>query len=220
MNPEKTLAWIGPFLVFIVWLACDRFLPIANPGKELLRDAVLIAALFVFSRRVIPTSAPRWPVSIAVGLGVFVLWIAPDALFPAWRSHWLFQNAIAGRIKTSIPPAELTTLMLVLRTARAAVLVPIIEELFWRGWLVRWLQDARFDRVPIGRFTPMAFWATTLLFAAEHGPFWEVGLIAGAIYNLWIRKSKSLGDAIIAHATTNLSLSVYVIVRGNWSYWM
>lgn len=220
MNPEKTLAWIGPFLVFIVWLACDRFLPIANPGKELLRDAVLITALFVFSRRVIPTSAPSWPMSIAVGLGVFVLWIAPDALFPAWRSHWLFQNAITGRIKTSIPPAELTTLMLVLRTARAAVLVPIIEELFWRGWLVRWLQDARFDRIPIGRFTPMAFWATTLLFAAEHGPFWEVGLIAGAIYNLWIRKSKSLGDAIIAHATTNLSLSVYVIVRGNWSYWM
>lgn len=220
MNPEKTLAWIGPFLVFIVWLACDRFLPIANPTKELLRDAALIAALFVFSRRVIPTSAPSWPMSIAVGLGVFVLWIAPDALFPAWRSHWLFQNAITGRIKTSIPPAELTTLMLVLRTARAAVLVPIIEELFWRGWLVRWLQDARFDRIPIGRFTPMAFWATTLLFAAEHGPFWEVGLIAGAIYNLWIRKSKSLGDAIIAHATTNLSLSVYVIVRGNWSYWM
>ena len=58
--------------------------------------------------------------------------------------------------------------MLALRSARAALLVPVIEELFWRGWLPRVVQDADFRRVPLGRYTPLAFWATALLFASEH----------------------------------------------------
>jgi hypothetical protein len=146
--------------------------------------------------------------------------VAPEALFPAWRSHWLFRNPITGELKTSIPPAELTPIMLVLRTARAALLVPVIEELFWRGWLPRWLQDTRFDRVPLGRYTPFAFWATALLFGAEHGPYWEVGLLCGVAYNWWMRRTRSLGDLVLAHAVTNAALSAYVILGERWHFWM
>lgn len=151
---------------------------------------------------------------------VCAIWIAPDLLWPEWRSHWLFQNSITGRLRTSIPPEELSPIMLALRTARAALLVPLIEELFWRGWLPRWLQDARVDRVPMGQYTRFAFWATVVLFAAEHGPYWEVGLIAGIIYNEWMRRTGSLGDLVIAHATTNLCLSLFVIGTERWTYWM
>ncbi len=217
---KRTIPWVGPFVVFMIWLALDKYLPIPNPGKEILRDIVLLASIVGFSRHVIPRSAPHWLASIAVGLGVFVLWIAPDALFPSWRAHWLFQNSITGQLKTSIPPAELTPLMLVLRTARAALLVPIIEELFWRGWLVRWIQDANFERVAIGVFTPLASWGTSLLFAAEHGPFWEVGLACGIIYNLWLKRTRSLGDLVVVHAVTNLALSLYLIATQRWTYWM
>ena len=215
-----TVAWVGPFVVFMIWLAVDKYLPIANPGREILRDGVLVASLIVFARRVIPTRASHWLASVALGLGVFVMWIAPDALFPTWRSHWLFQNVVTGHLKTSIPPAELTPLMLVLRTARATLLVPVIEELFWRGWLVRWLQDSDFERVPLGQYTGLAFWVTTLLFAAEHGPYWEVGLLCGAIYNGWMWRTKSLGDLVLVHATTNLALSLYVISTHHWTFWM
>jgi hypothetical protein len=218
---KRTLPWVGPFAVFMVWLAVDRYLPIANPGKELLRDIVLLASIVGFSRGVVPRAAPHWLASIGVGLGVFVLWVAPDLLVPSWRAHWLFQNSITGQLKTSIPPTELAPLMLALRTARAALLVPVIEELFWRGWLVRWLQDSsNFERVAVGVFTPFAFWATALLFAAEHGPFWEVGLLCGIIYNLWLWRTRSLGDLIVVHATTNLALSLYVIATQRWTYWM
>ena len=216
----RTLAWVGPFAVFMLWLALDRYIPLSYPAKELVRDVVLVAAIFGFSRHVLPTRAPHWLASIALGIAVFALWIAPDAIFPAWRGHWLFQNGITGHLKTSIPPAELTPLMLILRTARAALLVPVIEELFWRGWLVRWLQDSRFERVPLGQFTPLAFWATTLLFAAEHGPYWEVGLLCGMIYNWWMWRTKSLGDLIVVHAVTNLALSLYVIATARWTLWM
>ncbi len=216
----STIEWVGPFAVFMLWLAADKYLPLANPAKELLRDGVLLAALVYFSRRVIPRSAPRWLPSIALGIAVCALWIAPDTLFPGWRAHGLFQNGVTGQIKTSIPPSELTPLMLVLRSARAALLVPVIEELFWRGWLPRWLQDTRFEKIPLGQYTPFVFWATALLFAAEHGPFWEVGLLTGIIYNWWMKRTRSLGDLVLAHGVTNLALSLYVIWSGRWFYWM
>jgi len=217
---ESTLAWVGPFAVFMVWLALDKYLPIANPAKELLRDGVLIAAIFGFARRLVPTTAPYWISSIGLGLAVFVVWIAPDALIPGWRSQWLFQNSVTGHITTSIPPAELTPLMLALRLGRAALLVPIIEELFWRGWLPRWLQNSQFARIPLGQYTSFAFWTTAVLFAAEHGPFWEVGLVCGIIYNWWMRRTRSLGDLMLVHGVTNLALSVYVIATGRWTFWM
>src|SRR5215207_3731588 len=110
----SALAWVGPFAVFMLWLAVDKYLPIANPGKELLRDAVLLAAIVGFSWRVLPNRAPYWLASIALGVAVFALWILPDTLIPVWRSHSIFQNSITGRLKTSIPPTELTPLMLAL----------------------------------------------------------------------------------------------------------
>jgi len=213
-------AWFGPFAVFMIWLALDRYLPLVNPAKEIVRDVVLAASIVGFSWRILPTRAPYWLASIVLGIAVCVLWIAPDLLAPGWRDHIVFQNSITGHLKTSIPPAELTPFMLVLRTMRAALLVPIIEELFWRGWLARWLQDQDFERVPLGTFTPMAFWATALLFAAEHGPFWEVGLACGIIYNWWMSRTRSLGDLILVHGVTNLALSAYVIVTQRWAYWM
>ena len=216
----STIEWVGPFAVFMLWLAADKYLPLANPAKELLRDGVLLAALVYFSRRVIPRSATRWLPSIALGIAVCALWIAPDTLIPGWRAHWLFQNGVTGQLKTSIPPSEFTPLMLVLRSARAALLVPVIEELFWRGWLPRWLQDTRFEKIPLGQYTPFVFWATALLFAAEHGPFWEVGLLTGIIYNWWMQRTRSLGDLVLAHGVTNLALSLYVIWSGRWFYWM
>lgn len=216
----RTIAWIGPFAVFAIWLLADKYIPIANPWREMLRDAVLAAAIIGFSRRLLPRSAPHWLGSIALGIGVCAIWVAPDSLIPGWRGGWLFQNAITGRVTTSIPPGELTPLMLTLRTLRAALLVPVLEELFWRGWLPRWLQSARFDRIPLGQYTPLAFWATAILFAAEHGPFWEVGLICGILYNWWMRRTRSLGDLMLTHAVTNLALSLYVIGTGRYGFWM
>jgi CAAX prenyl protease-like protein len=198
----------------------DKYIPVANPAKELLRDAVLVAAILYFSRSVLPMRAPHWPASIAVGIAVFLIWVAPDALIPGWRENLFFQNTITGHVTTSIAPRELTPLMLVLRTMRAALIVPVIEELFWRGWLTRWMQDNSFSNIALGQYTPFAFWVTAMLFAAEHGPFWEVGLIAGIIYNWWMRRTRSLGDLVLVHAVTNLALSLYVIRTENWVFWM
>jgi len=63
-------------------------------------------------------------------------------------------------------------------------------------------------------------WLSAILFASEHGPYWEVGLLAGLAYNFWIIRTKSLGDCILAHAVTNAALSLFVVASGKWDYWM
>lgn len=220
-DAHRTIAWVGPFAVFILWLAVDKYVPLANPAREIVRDMVILASIVIFSRRIVVSlSAPHWIASVLIGVGVCALWVVPDLLIPSWRDHSVFQNSITGRISISIPPDQLTPLMLALRTARAALLVPLLEELFWRGWLPRWIQGSPFHKIPLGQYTPLAFWATALLFAAEHGPFWEVGLACGIIYNLYMRASRSLGDLVLTHAVTNLALSAYVIVREDWRFWM
>jgi CAAX prenyl protease-like protein len=156
-----------------------------------------------------------------VGVAVFFLWIAPDALIPGYRSHWLFENSITGKAASSIPGGfHLSTMVLVFRTIRAVIIVPLVEELFWRGWLMRWLIKPDFEAVPLGAFRPAAFWISAVLFASEHGPYWEVGLVAGIVYNLWIVRQKRLADCILAHAVTNAALCAYVIGWGRWEYWL
>jgi CAAX prenyl protease-like protein len=217
-----TLAWVGPFAVFMLWLVLDEHIPLANPLKEIVRDVVILASIVGFSGRLLATHARvnHWLASIALGVAVCAMWVAPDVLVPGWRESILFQNDITGRLKTSIPPAELTPLMLVLRTMRAALLVPVLEELFWRGWLPRWLQNTRFERVPLGQYTQFAFLGTAVLFALEHGPYWEVGLLCGLIYNWWMWRTRSLGDLILVHAVTNLVLSAFAIATQRWTLWM
>jgi len=142
-------------------------------------------------------------------------------LVPGWRSHWLFQNSITGTVQTSIAPTELADpLVLMLRVARAALLVPIIEELFWRGWLPRWIVNNDWQKVQLGTYTTLAFIATAVLFASEHGPYWEVGLLCGLIYNWWMWRTRSLGDLVLVHGVTNAALSAFVLMTGKYEYWM
>ena len=84
---------------------------------------------------------------------------------------------------------------------------------------MRWLVKPNFLSIPLGTYASRAFWITAVLFAAEHGAYWDVGLVAGVIYNAWMVKAKRLGDCILAHAVTNGCLSAYVIAYEQWQYW-
>jgi hypothetical protein len=106
------------------------------------------------------------------------------------------------------------------RVLESAALVPVLEELFWRGWLMRWAIRADFENVPVGQYTALSFWTVAFLFAAEHGPYWEVGLIAGVAYNWWCVRTRNLADCILAHAVTNGLLAGYVLLFDRWQFWL
>ena len=96
----------------------------------------------------------------------------------------------------------------------------MLEEIFWRGWLMRWSIVRTFLAVRLGTYQATAFWLVAGLFASEHGPYWDVGLIAGIVYNLWLIRTGTLADCILAHAITNGTLAAYVLRAGQWQYWL
>ncbi len=218
---HPSLPYVAPFATFVALLLAATYLPINLRLLAIARVAILASVLWFFSRKVISLRAPHWLTSISLGVGVFALWVAPDVFLPSWRGSWLFSNGLTGRIEGVLPePARSDTLILVLRCVRAVILVPIIEELFWRAWLPRWLESREdFRKVPLGQYTLASFWLTALLFASEHGAMWDVGLAAGLLYNWWMQRTRTLGDLILAHAVTNACLSAYVLLRGRWGYW-
>ena len=221
MLRHPAIPYILPFAAFLAFLALQPYNPLPSQLEQVVRVAVLAAVIWYFSRKVLDFTVAKPVETIGFGIAVFIAWILPDLLFPGYRAHWLFTNSVMGAVSSSIPSEDLRSpLVLVFRTLRAAILVPILEELFWRGWLMRWLDNPDFEKVPFGRYARQAFWISAVLFATEHGPFWDVGLMAGAAYNFWAIRTKKLGDCILAHGVTNLCLSIYTIATGKWEYWM
>jgi CAAX prenyl protease-like protein len=184
-----------------------------------LRLAMVSLLLLLVSRRHIELRPQFAASSIAMGAAVFLVWIGPDVLF-GYRHFWLFDNSLTGSPVSSIDPALRRNVLFVLvRFSGAALVVPVLEELFWRGWMMRWLVKPQFLGIPFGTYARSAFWTTAVLFAAEHGPYWEVGLAAGVLYNWWAVRTRSLADCILAHGVTNALLSAYVLFTGHWEYW-
>jgi hypothetical protein len=213
------LEWTLPFLVFLGFLVVGPRLPIGPALEGAIRVSVLGLVIWAASRRVLDFRVTRLAGSVVVGIGVFLIWIGPDLLIPGHRGHWLLQNPITGAVETSLTEAaQVDTVALVFRALRAILIVPIVEELFWRGWMLRWTVNLHFTGVRLGTVTPFAFLVTAVLFASEHGPYWDVGLAAGVAYNLWIMRTRSLGDLILVHAVTNACLFAYVLATGRWEY--
>ena len=215
-----TAGYIAPFVGFVVILGFEHALGLPLVWSYAVRLVAVSLLMAMFSLPYL-SFRPRAPLaSIGIGIAVFLIWIGPDALL-GYRHFWLFENLLMGSAVTSITPGLKTNVpFLVVRILGTSIVVPIVEELFWRGWLMRWLIDKNFLKVPLGQYVPSAFWIVAVLFASEHGPFWEVGLAAGIIYNWWIIRTKNLADCILAHAVTNAVLAAYVIKAGQWQYWL
>ena len=214
-----SLGYVAPFATLLVLIAIPKFPAYIYWEWPLQVLLVSLVCLLAWPAR-LSLRPNRWLASAAIGAFVFCLWIAPELVDSEYRHYWLFSNRIMGHVGSSLQPAALTSRsVLFWRTVRAATVVPIAEELFWRAWLMRWFINHDFQRVPLGTYVPMAFWLTAVLFGTEHGPYWDVGLVTGVLYNAWMIRSKSLGDCVLMHAVTNLLLSLYVIKYGQWQYW-
>lgn len=218
---RATWAYVAPFTAYMACLAGQQAFPASPRAWLLIRTILVLAVVAAFSRGALRFRAgkPWW--SVLVGAGVFAAWIAPDLLWPGYRTHWLFQNGLTGRPESAIPAAMRSDAwLLALRAGSSFLLVPVLEELFWRGWLMRWIVRSNFTSVPLGTYTASAFWVTAVLFASEHGSYWDVGLAAGIAYNWWMLRTRNLADCILAHAVTNALLAAYVLLWGQWQYWL
>jgi uncharacterized protein len=211
--------YVAPFAIFIGFLAIGPYLPVGPEISYPLRVVVVTAAVVIWSRSLVKLRPCRAAESVLMGLAVFAVWIGPDLLWPGHRAHWLFQNSLTGSLASSVPEAARSNIaFLAWRIAGAVLVVPVVEELFWRAWLMRYVISHDFRSVALGTYAARAFWICAVLFASEHGPYWDVGLLAGIAYNWWMIRTRSLADCILAHAVTNACLSAYVLWAGKWEY--
>jgi CAAX prenyl protease-like protein len=106
-----------------------------------------------------------------------------------------------------------------IRLLGSSIVVPVMEELFWRSFLLRYLVNPDFRQVPLGTFTASALAISVALFGVEHNQ-WFAGMVAGLLYTLLLYRTKSLFSCIVAHTVTNFLLGVYVLTTQQWQYWL
>ncbi len=151
--------------------------------------------------------------AIAVGGGVFVLWVALDKAFTGWTVAHAMPSALAG-----VSPAWRTA-WIVLRLITAVSVVPLAEELAFRGYAMRRLAGEDFDDIRPQDVSWLPIAISSLIFGVLHGSRWVAGTLAGLAYAWGYRQRGKLGSAVLAHACTNLLLAIYVLVSSDWSLW-
>ena len=152
--------------------------------------------------------------TIAIAILVFVLWIAPQSFFgfPA-RTDGFNPDLLSAH-----PAAYWSTVFF--RFLRLVVVVPLVEEIFWRGFLLRYFIDEKFDRVPLGSFSWLSFAAVTVGFTFVHSSAdWLAAAVTGALYNYVAYRTKSLSSCVLAHAVTNLLLGLWIMRTQQWGFW-
>lgn len=164
-----------------------------------------------------------WALAVATGLAVFGLWIHLDA---PWMTLAAFTGDAVGGAPTFVPVDAAGALrwdLIAVRLVGAALLVPVMEELFWRSFLMRWVQAnesgaASFDRVDPRRVGLRAMAMATVVFVLAH-TLWLAALVAGLVYAWLYIRTGNLWVPVIAHAVTNAALGVWVVATRSWSFW-
>jgi uncharacterized protein len=157
----------------------------------------------------------RWEISgegILVGVLVFALWVGLDGWYPRLSKPESSWNP-AGQFGSG------GWFWNVVRLAGSSLVVPPLEEVFYRSFLYRYFVRLNFLTMPLGQFHALSFVVTSVIFGLMHPDRWLAGILCGLAYQgLTVRKNR-LGDAILAHGVTNFLLGVWVITKGDWSFW-
>jgi CAAX protease family protein len=220
------LAYVVPMFAYLGLSTLEGYLPqlVGNPGPLLYPIAyavkLVVVALLAWHYRATWNDFRPRPQAGAIALGfmtgflVAFAWVGLDGYYPTFP--------FLGGSRSAFDPFVLDPAwrwaFLGVRLLGLVVLVPVFEELFWRSFLLRWLIDNDFARVPIGKVTLLAAAGTSVLFALAH-PEWLPALLTGALWAWLLWWTKSLSACLLSHVTANLALGVYVIVTHDWKFW-
>ena len=217
---RAALARILPFFTYMLFIAIAELLARLGWTAAELRwlygvkvgAVVLVLACFWRDYSELKTFrlAPNGVLAaLAVGLVVWALWISLGA-------GWMTIGASAGFDPTSA--GRIDWPLVAMRIAGAALVVPVMEELFWRSYLLRWIDAADFESVEPSQATIKSVVITSVLFGFEHN-LWLAGIVAGLAYSALYMRHRTIWSPILAHAVTNGLLGVWVVVTSSWSYW-
>jgi exosortase E/protease (VPEID-CTERM system) len=209
---SSTVAHLMPFLVI---LAAGMISHAASSGFEWLYPLRLISGAAVLWSFRSKYSEMDWSFdwfSIIVGGVVFLIWLALSTLSSNQTDH-VTPSGLA------VLPGFLRIGWVVCRIAAAVSTVPLAEELAFRGFLIRRLIWRDFDALDPRAHTLLSVVTSSIVFGLLHGVRWPAGTVAGLLYAVAFLRHGRIGDATVAHATTNTCLAILVLWNGNWSLW-
>lgn len=160
----------------------------------------------------LPPVEPDWTITIlplAAGFGAFALWTMMIPVDPVAGSRY------AATLFAASP--ALATPWLMVRVIGSVLIVPIAEELTFRGFFIPWTSDALAGRLPHTVRRMIAVVTTSIGFGLMHAQI-VAGIVAGLLFGVAYVRRRSCRDAILAHGTTNLLLCGYAIGWGHWCY--
>lgn len=206
-SPDPALLFLAPFIALVATsILASAFAP-HDQWLYVVKVAAIGAVLWWYRDAYLPLlTGASWS-SVGIGLAIGAVWIAtdPDKTAGVALGAWL-----------AALPLWMAALWLILRVFGTTVLVPIAEELAFRGYLSRVLISTRFERVPVGEFRLIAFIGSTIAFGLVHQR-WVAACIAGAIYALLMYRTKRLANPIMAHAASNAAIAAWAIALQQWS---
>jgi uncharacterized protein len=208
--------YVVPMVIFFAMGAVESisgsWYPLAYTLKLLLVTAALAACRATW--RDVRSDARVLVPAVLVGLAVLAEWIA----LSAWIPYPRMGARVAYDPYTAISDPTQRVAFVAVRLCGLALMVPLMEELFWRSFLLRALSSHDWREAPIGSFSWSAFWMVAVAFGGAH-PEWLVAAICGIAYGLLLWRTRSVFACVVAHAVTNLGLGIYVLLTGAWAFW-
>jgi hypothetical protein len=212
MMKSQVWPFAAPFFLFIAFLSVESYFPDQHYALYPIKT-ILVAASIAWYWRLLPPLRPAAPMlSVGVGILGVILWIGLDPVLV----H--YDQPLIGRNPFQLYPTACAWWLFGFRLVGITFVVPVMEELFWRGFLMRWLIKEDFTAVPLGTYQPFSFWITTVCFATVHGSEWPLAVVVGVLYGAWFVRTKSLGSIMLAHGTTNLLLAFYCLITNDWHF--
>lgn len=244
LRSSATAAHVLPMAVFLLFLAVPGWVAVENSELPWYRRApehwvypvqTLVCGFLLLVFRQHYTLRPWRGLGLAVVLGVagIALWVAPALLREAWlhQGHeeagwwrWLGMAAREGGFDPGVlaPWPGWQAAAVAMRLLRMVVVVPLVEELLWRGYVMRYAaaQEGDWQKVPFGTHDWRAFFIVTGLVVLAHQPEdYAAALVWGVLmYGLAVR-TRSLGACVLMHAVGNALLGVWVLKTGRWGFW-
>ena len=165
--------------------------------------------------------------AVVAGVIVFALWVGLDRLVPNQRELWTKLGAAKALAQEAThwnpfrhfgEGSPAAWVFFTLRLLCSSLIVPPMEEIFYRSFLYRWILRHDFPTVPLGEFARRPFIVTALIFGFAHNE-WLAGILCGVAYQALVCWKKRLSDAIVAHAITNFLLGLWVVSKNAWHFW-
>jgi uncharacterized protein len=221
MRVTPALARAIPFAIYMAFLVVQSILPETSTGVDVrwlyaVKVTCVAIALAVLWKRYGELTTARgvsaldWTLSVGAGVVIFVLWIFLD-------QPWAMLGTPNGWNPLGAD-GERGWSLVAARLAGAVIVVPVMEELFWRSLVMRWIRSHDFLAVVPRQVGAMAFLVSAALFGLEHHQ-WLAGMLAGFAYAGIYMRSGNLWTAVAAHAITNLLLGLWVLYTGQWQFW-